>query len=133
MGAITLLLWGRLVPLPTSDLSALERWAVFVAAIAAGMVALGAIGKRIRSAWRRLARWVREFIRRADALDKLVQHELHPNHGGSLHDKVTHNSQRLTKLEESVTLLADSQRLMWPAIQAVAEAKPPKHHDEETP
>lgn len=123
------MLWLWLVPLPSGDLSALERWAIFLAAIAAGLVALGAIAKRIRSAWRRLHAWVRSAIRRADALDRLVQHELHPNSGGSLHDTVHKTADRVDKLEESMATLAEAQKLMWPAIEAVARAKPPKHEE----
>lgn len=124
------MIW-HLIPLPTSDLSAVERWAVFIAALAAGMVALGAIARRCVSAYRRLRGWVREGIRRADALDKLVQHELHPNSGGSLHDIVRKNSERLDRLEGAMSTLAESQTHMWPAIEAVANAKPPKHHEGE--
>lgn len=122
----------HLIPLPTSDLSAVERWAVFLAAIAAGVVALGALARRVRSAYRRVKGWVREAVRRADALDKLVQHELQPNSGGSLHDTVHKNSARLTELERHVATMAEAQPAMWHAIEAVANAKPPKQHQEES-
>lgn len=127
------MIW-HLIPLPTSDLSAVERWAVFLVAVSAGVVALGSIARRIRSAYRRVKGWVREFIRRADALDKLVQHELQPNSGGSLHDTVHKNSARLTELERHVATMAEAQPAMWHAIEAVANATPtPTHHEESTP
>lgn len=113
-----------LVPLPSGDLSAVERWAVFAAAVAAGMVALGAITRRVVSAFRRCRSWVREGIRRADALDKLVQHELHPNSGGSLHDAVHRLDDRMTAVEGSLSTMAESQTHMWPAIEAVARSRP---------
>lgn len=134
------------VPLPGDQLSDVERWAVFLAAIAAGLVAVGAIISRIRRAWTRARTWVREGLRRADALDRLVQHELHPNSGGSLHDtvhRVDHrsaqtaelsaaNARRLDRVEASLSTLAESQLAIWPAIEAVARAHPPTT-DEDTP
>lgn len=128
--------------LPTG-LSDLERWAVFASAVAAGILALGVM---LRKAWRGFTSardWVREGVRSARALERLVTRELQPNHGSSLHDTVTElgrqlaqtregvdlNRARLDKVEASLSTLAESQLAIWPAIEAVARAEPPKRED----
>lgn len=125
-----MLLW--LIPLPTDDLSAVERWAVFLAALAAGLGAVAYLVRTLRRAYCRIRDWVRRGLERADALERLVQHELNPNSGQSLHDTVhrldevvAENSERLDAVEGSLSTMAESQRHMWPAIEAVARAEPP--------
>lgn len=127
--ALLVLAVVQLVPLPGAELSALERWAVFTAAVTAGLLALGAIATRVVRGIRRARAWIREGLRRADALDRLVQHELHPNHGGSLHDKVGNLDKRLVAVESSLTTMARSSANMWPAIEAIAQAEPPKERN----
>jgi hypothetical protein len=121
-----------MLPIPSGDLSSLERWAVFLSAMAAGALAIGVLGRMALRGIRRLTGWVREGLRRFDALDQLVQHELRPNSGGSLYDKLTRldqaraeHSRRLASVESSITTMAESQSAMWPAIEAIARAEPP--------
>ena len=68
-----------------------------------------------------------------NALEDLLQHELNPNSGTSLKDALTRvdamtktNAARLDALEDHLGTLADSQTHIWPAIEAVARAEPPK-------
>jgi hypothetical protein len=57
-------------------------WATWLAAIAAGLVAIGWLGREAV----KVARFVLSLARRADALLDLADHELTPNSGGSIKD-----------------------------------------------
>lgn len=127
-----------------AELSAVERWAVFVAALAAGLTALGVLAVRARRAYCRARDLLRDALARARVLAELVEHELNPNTGGSLHDMARRTDartkrllsndrrqdRRLDALEEHIGTMAHAQRDMWPAIRAVAESEPP-HDDKE--
>lgn len=120
--------------LPAS-LSSAERWAVFTAAISAGLAALLSLVARVRRAVRSALRWWKATRQRFDALERLVNHELNPNSGRSLKDTVVRidalshdNARRLDRLESHLGVMADAQVTMWPAIEAVAMAEPPERN-----
>jgi hypothetical protein len=62
-----------------------EGWALYLTAVAAGV---GAVIYLLR-ALVRVGRWAREGWRRARAVLDLIEHELTPNHGGSMKDNLT--------------------------------------------
>lgn len=115
-----------------AGLHTLERAAIFIAAISAGLAGLALLVQRFRRWTKRTWALALELRRRAKALEDLLNHELNPNSGTSikdavhrLEDKVAGNSERLTSLEEHLDTLAEAQRHVWPAIEAVARAAPP--------
>lgn len=129
-----------LLPAPATHV---QEWAIWVAAVSAGLVALAAVARKVRAAWRvGVTRW-HAWEARFDALNSLVQHELRPNTGSSLKDAVERVEtrqerhladaarvagqieQRLGRLEDVMGTAADAQAAMWPAIEAVAKAQPP--------
>lgn len=120
-----------------------QEWALWLAAVVAGLTALGWIWTRLVRAARRCGRWWDAGVARFDALEALVQHELNPNTGSSMKDALarveaaqqTHlreagaafesiNS-RLSVLEAVGATHAEAQANLWPAIEAVAKATPP--------
>lgn len=110
-----------------------ERWAVWTAAISGGLAGFLYITAKVRRGIRTLWGFAKDVRRRMNALEDLLNHELNPNSGTSLKDAVTRldravadQSERLDTLEDHLGTLADSQRAIWPAIEAVAKAEPPK-------
>lgn len=85
-----------LVEIPWADL---DEHSVYLAAIVAGLTALGWL---LRKAWRgllALRRFLREARRRFDALERLVIHELNPNSGSSLKDAMARVEAKVTRVE----------------------------------
>lgn len=137
--------------MPTPALH-VQEWAVWVAAVVAGLTALGWLAARLRRGLRRAHATWRAWETRLDTLDRLVTHELQPNTGSSLKDAVArvedrqerHQREaallalslesRLRGLESALQANAEAQATVWPAIQAVAEAAPPSnpHNREES-
>lgn len=120
-----------------------QEWAVWLAAVTAGLTAAGWLFARLRRAWRRTrASWAAWAVR-FDALDTLVSHELQPNTGSSMKDSLKRVeaaqaqhlaeasqaarviTSRLDALEDITGTFAESQAHLWPAIEAVAQATPP--------
>lgn len=62
-----------------------EGWALYLTAVAAG---LGAV-LYLLHALVKFGGWVRVGFRRVQALGDLLEHELTPNHGGSMKDNLT--------------------------------------------
>lgn len=62
-----------------------EGWALYLTAVAAGMAAILYILRAMVRGWR----WARLGWVRARALGDLLEHELSPNHGGSMKDNLT--------------------------------------------
>lgn len=124
-----------------------QEWALWLAAVVAGLTALGWLWTRLRRVVRRLVRWWRAVERRFDALEALVQHELNPNTGTSMKDALGRVeaaqrehlqdaatafgeiNQRLAVLETVGTTQAEAQASLWPAIEAVARATPPPEEE----
>lgn len=76
---------------------------------------------------------VRHLVRLLEALSTLIGRELNPNHGSSMKDdlyaismSLERATARIDKLEAVLEVLAESQSHVWPAIEAVANARPPK-------
>lgn len=115
-------------------MSALVEVSGTLAALAAGCAALAWLLPRIRAAFRTL-----------DAVELIVTRELTHNHGTSIKDDtygtalaVHINSGRLdvvetnlANLETTLATLADANNLIWPAIEAVANAQPPERPSHE--
>lgn len=135
------------VPTPALHL---QEWALWAAAVVAGLTALGWIGKRARAALRRAFATWRHWESRLDLLDRLVTHELQPNTGSSMKDALQRVERRqeqhmreaalmalsmesrIREVEHALQATAEAQAAVWPAIQAVAEAEPPHNpHDHE--
>lgn len=127
------------VPEPVANV---QEWALWVAAVVAGLGALGWLWVRVRRLYvagrNRVLRWGARF----DALDALVSHELQPNTGSSMKDSLrrleatqaehirmataAHEvlEDRLQHLEAVTSTFSESQAHLWPAIEAVARATP---------
>ena len=71
-----------------------QNWAVWLAAVVAGLGALGWLGKKT---WVGI-RWLRRFARKADALLDIADYELNPNGGGSIKDRIA----RIPGLEQGL-------------------------------
>lgn len=122
-------LWDWLTP----DQADVERWAVWVAAISAGVAGVLYLLGRIRSLFRRAWSWWSEARSRFTALEVLISHELQPNSGSTIKDAVTRNSEavedlvgRVEHLELHLGVLAESQSCLWPALEAIAKSEPPR-------
>lgn len=120
-----------------------QEWALWLAAVVAGLTALGWVYARVRRGLAAVLGWGREWAARFNALDALVTHELQPNSGSSMKDAIDRLEvkqqrhldeagtafdsidRRLGALEGSLATAADAQRNLWPAIEAVAKAAPP--------
>ena len=83
------------------------------------------------------AKRVRHLVRMLEALSTLLGRELNPNHGSSMKDDLHGITMSLDKahsridhLEGILDTMADAQTNVWPAIEAVANARPPWHEDE---
>lgn len=84
---------------------------------------------------------IRAGFRVLDSLEAIVTRELTHNHGTSMKDDVygtaiasRRHGERLDTLEDGVaeldrrlSTLAEANNLIWPAIEAVANAQPPPH------
>lgn len=132
------------VPTPALHL---QEWAVWVAAVVAGLTAVGWLGHRLRRGFRRAWSTWASWERRWDALDRLVTHELQPNTGSSMKDALARledrqerhmreaalmalsMESRIRSVEDALQANAEAQATLWPAIQAVAEATPANPHD----
>jgi hypothetical protein len=128
-----------------------QEWALWLAAVVAGLTAVGWLWSRLVRAARRVRRWWRAAERRFDALEALVQHELNPNTGTSMKDALgrveaaqhkhlqeaaeafSSINGRLAVLEAVGTTQAEAQAHLWPAIEAVAKATPPPDPGPEWP
>lgn len=95
-----------------------------------GIIAAVFAGARKLNLWRRAvaARWA--------AMETLITRELTPDHGSSLKDDVTNTvaalhstNQRVDQLHTTLHMLAESNQLIWPAIEAVAKATPPEEEE----
>mgnify|MGYP006869255993 CR=1 FL=1 len=103
---------------------------VWIAAVVAGLTALGWVGNRLRRAYRAARPW----IDRAKAVVELAEYELQHNGGGSIKDAVAQipvmndrfaihivqaavRDDRLTKVETALTNLAE-------ALPVVARSTP---------
>lgn len=118
--------------LPTTA-AGVERAAIWLAAVSGGLAAFLYIVKKLRQGWKALKAGWAITRRRFDALEALIQHELNPNSGGSMYDAIhrlddttRQNTARLDHLESHLGTLADAQACIWPAIEAVANAEPPR-------
>lgn len=94
----------------------------YVAAIAAAGAALG---------W--VVRQVLRLVKAGEALSAVVTRELGHNGGSSIKDdvhgtaiNVQHVSDRVDHLYRVLDNLAEANHLIWPAIEAVANARPPE-------
>lgn len=126
---------------------------MWLAAVVAGLGALGWLYSKAAKAVRAGVEWGRAWSARFDALDHLVTHELTPNSGSSIKDAVGRLEARQEAMEvrqeEHVQLSAGAQEAiearldnveavsktyaeaqghLWPAIEAVAKAVPPGVH-----
>jgi hypothetical protein len=134
------------VPEPVAHV---QEWALWLAAVVAGLTALGWLWVRGRRLYVRARAGVRGWVARFDALDALVSHELQPNTGTSMKDSLrrleetqadhialaaaTHEviEERLGRLEAVTSTFSESQAHLWPAIEAVAQATPPSKESNE--
>lgn len=105
---------------------------VQITGIVTGIAALLWFGRKL---WRVIS-WVAKLF-------QLLDYQLHANGGGSLLDKIDKNAKDVSHLrgmvtdvagsvdsladrfDEHLTVQAEANRAMWPAIEAVAEAQPP--------
>lgn len=83
------------------------------------------------------AKKLRHVARLLEALSKVIGRELNPNHGSSMKDDLYGITMSLDKahsridhLEQTLGVLAESQHHIWPAIEAVANARPPWPEDD---
>lgn len=107
----------------------------WLAAAAAGLAGLAYLTRVVRRMFAGIA-ILERLMTQGDAIQRLLRKELQPNHGSSLKDDVNAITQslhraheRIDQVEGTLDGFADSQRHLWPAIEAVANARPPKHHD----
>jgi len=109
----------------------IDDYAIWLTAVVGGLVALGWLGKRARAKFARMS----ELLVRIDVAVTLAEHELRPNSGSSLYDKIGRISSGVDALWESVDTLserfesqlatqAEASRAMWPAVEAIANAQP---------
>lgn len=87
---------------------------------------------------------LRHVARLLEALSTVVGRELNPNHGSSMkddlaavaqaldtaHGRIDQLEQTVSAVEDALHTIADSNRHIWPAIEAVANARPPWPEDE---
>lgn len=121
--------WDWLTP----DQADVERWAVWVAAISAGVAGVLYLLGKARTVVRRAWSWWAETRARFDRLDALLTHELQPNSGSSLKDAVVANAAGVNRLEQRVDdlelhlgVMAEAQTNLWPALEAIANSTPAK-------
>lgn len=97
----------------------------YLALIAAGAGGLLWIGQQVR-----------RVVRAADVMSALVSRELSHNSGKSMKDDVHGTAVSIARLDDRVSdlyrvleSLAEANHLIWPAIEAVARAQPPKDNE----
>lgn len=61
-----------------------------------------------------------------------IEHEVRNNDGSSLKDSVDRVEQQFRSIEQSFSTMADAQKDMWRAIEAVARAQPYDSYRDET-
>lgn len=61
-----------------------QSWAAWLAALVAGLAALGWLSKKLRAGMRR----ARDLADKIGVIHELAEYELNPNHGGSIKDRV---------------------------------------------
>lgn len=109
----------------------IDDYAIWLTAVVGGLIALGWLVKRVRAK----ATQVSALLVRIDVAVTLAEHELRPNSGSSLYDKIGRISSGVDALWESVDTLserfesqlatqAEASRAMWPAVEAIANAQP---------
>lgn len=77
-----------------------------LAAIVAGLTALGWLLKRLVAGIRALRRWGRHWAERFEAVEGLVHHELQPNSGSSVKDALDRIERRLNIVDGRGLMLA---------------------------
>lgn len=84
-------------------LAHLDDYAGWLAAVVAGLAALGWLGRRVWRIGREVVRRAKEVARKIDTLEELAGYELNPNGGGSIKDRVG----KIPALEETVRELSN--------------------------
>lgn len=100
----------------------------WLATAGAGLAAVGYLFRKVRA----FARWISTLVETAETLLALARKELEHNHGSSIKDdvhgtalSVDHLAHRVDDLYDALATLAEANHLIWPAIEAVANARPP--------
>jgi len=128
----------------------LDAYGLWLAAVVAGLTALGWLCKKAYKGVTSAYKGGRALVRRIDALADIAEYQLNNNGGGSMLDKIERSERATDHLTGTVTELAgvvdrldakvdslgdtfeshlatqaEANREMWPAVRAVAEARPP--------
>lgn len=121
----------------------LDSLGLWLAAVVAGLTALGWLARKAYRGVRKAYKAGREFARRAHAVLEVAEYQLNNNGGGSLLDKIERTERKTdqntavlyevagtvdklgTTVDTHLATQAEANRDMWQAIRAVAESRPP--------
>lgn len=132
------------------NLSHLDDYGVWVAAVVAGLGAIGWLSRHLMRTYSKTYKWFKETAGRIDGILVVADYQLNNNGGGSLIDKVEKGIANDRRIEEKVDAIsaqfaehinaqtdvlqsqsdtlqaqAEAGKALWPAVQAIAEAQPP--------
>ena len=91
----------------------LDDGGLWLAAVVAGLTALGWILRKMRRGYLRIKPWVR----RVDIVLDLAEYELQHNHGGSIKDAVS----KIAGIEKDVTDLKEGDKVLREGAALIAE------------